>query len=113
MLKTALECYEILNLHQQWQLGRNSLPKAKAVGGSNDAIVFSMMACPLLVRKKRYRGISAAKRTKGATIAASLDLEKNTDKKKPAMLKTMNHAMFNANNIEISSGASLNKSLSK
>lgn len=58
------------------------------MGGSNEAIVFPVMACPLLVRKKRYRGINAAKRTKGATIAASLDLEKNTDKKKPAMLKT-------------------------
>jgi hypothetical protein len=43
------------------------------------------MASPLLVRKKRYRGISAAKRTKGATIAASLDLEKSTDKRNPAI----------------------------
>ena len=60
------------------------------MGGSSEAIVFPMMACPLLVWKKRYRGISAAKRTKDAPIAASLDLEKNTDKKKPAMSKTLN-----------------------
>ena len=57
------------------------------MGGSNEAIVLPMMACPLLVRKKRYRGISAEKRTKGATIAASLDFEKNTDRKSPAMLE--------------------------
>jgi hypothetical protein len=74
-------------LYQYQWLGRHDLPNAYAVGGSSEAIVFPMMACPLLVLKKRYRGISAAKSTKGAPIAASLDFEKNTIKKKPAVLK--------------------------
>lgn len=71
-------------LYQYSRPGRNDIPKAYAVGGRSEAIVFPKTACPLLVRKKRYRGISAAKRAKGAPIAASLDLEKNTDIKKPA-----------------------------
>lgn len=72
-------------------IGRDESPKAYAVGGSNEAIVFPTMACPLLVRKKRYRGINAAKRENIAAIAASLDLEKNTDKKKPAGLETLEY----------------------
>ena len=71
-------CKEIRNWNQ-------NLPNVNAVGGNRAAIDLPLIAWPSLARKKMYRGMIAAKCTKGATIAASFAFEKKTDKKNPAM----------------------------
>ena len=59
------------------------VPNVKAVGGRREAVDFHGMACPLLERKKMYRGMMDAKCTNGAVKAAIFDLLKKTEMKKP------------------------------
>lgn len=79
-----------------------SAPNVNAVGERRDAANFSVVCSLEFVLKKIYRGRIVEKRTTGATIAASLELENQTLMKNAKVTSDMQNKKKKANRMPLS-----------